>query len=296
MMRSMTGFGAASFHTPWGNFNIELRSLNHRFLDISVRMPASLSPLEFEVRNLLKKEIKRGKVDVFIKWEQEPHGQSEIEINVKALKSLYKNLARVTKELGVKQQIPLVGLLQVPHCINVRSRGPEPTKLWQALASGIIKAINRLIQARAREGKMIKKSLKEGLNRLDQLHQEVNKAAPQLVSHYRTRLKNKLTRISTKALKSVSANRLEEEVLMMAERADITEELERLKAHIKTFQHYISNRFRPAAGNPLNFLTQELLREANTMANKAHDTIVVQNVLEMKNEIEKLRQQVQNLE
>lgn len=296
MIVSMTGFGTATGETPLGSFQVDIKTVNARYLEFNFRLPSALSSIEIPLRQVLSSKISRGKVDVFIKWDENEGIKQRVKINEEIIKDIVNQLSEISKKLGIQISDMLTPVLQLPYCVNVESKSVDTERLWQAIYPIAKQALESCYQFKVREGKILKRQISDSLKILRQYHQEIFAMKDTLIENYRKRLRQRVAEFKLNDEFKINQDRLEAEVLFFADRADISEELTRIKAHLNGFRKYLSNTHKGRVGKALDFLAQELLREINTIASKARDTAVSQRVLLMKNEVEKIREQLQNIE
>ena len=296
MICSMTGFGSATLKHQLGQLTVEIKTHNSRYLDFNFRVPGALSFVEPRLRDYLKTEIRRGKVDVWIGWEQRSSTLASVQINTDAIQSLYRQLAALKKRLKIRQEIPLASLLQLPGSVTHATPHIDKERLWPAIKTAARKALRQLQAMRKAEGKALARDISHRVRLLEQTQKPLWARKNEIIEKYRRHLTDRLAKIIPSSGAALMSERLEAEVLLYADKSDITEELVRLKSHLDAMRKLLQSKSREPIGKRLEFLSQELLREANTIGAKARDTTVAPLVLTMKNEIEKIREQLQNLE
>lgn len=289
----MTGYSRTEGTTSLGEVKVEVRSLNHRFLDLNLRLPRELSPLEMKVRELVRKRISRGKVDLTVRLDRTSSKSPPLTIEVDwGLLQAYIRLLRDVKDrFGLEGEVSLEHILIPRELISFRELEVEEG-VWQELEPLLVDALQRLLQSRLQEGKALLEDMTKRLSRLRELVARVQARAPLVVEEYRKRLRDRLRTLLQG--QGLDEGRFEQEVTYFAERSDITEEVVRLKTHVEAFEKRLQGH--GPAGRALEFLLQEIYREANTVGAKAHDLEIVQATLAIKEEVEKLREQVQNVE
>ncbi len=293
---SMTGFGAANAETPIGQLSVEVRSVNNRFLDISIRMPREFNSCEMNLRSLIKQTISRGKIDIAIKWRINPELAPQLEINTDALESYARQIREVQTRLDDFSPLPMAYLLELPGVTSgALSAQVDEDTLWLSLKEVVSAALARLSEERQKEGIVLAEDLRGHLAEISRQTEIVRSGADEIVQRYRERLMKKIDEWREQSNAVIDEGRIETEVLFFVDRSDITEELVRLGSHLEKFKSTLDAPKGPA-GRDLDFLTQELLREVNTIGSKARDTAIVNAVLLMKSLVEKIREQVQNLE
>jgi uncharacterized protein (TIGR00255 family) len=292
MLRSMTGFGAGDLATPAGRYGVEARSLNHRFLEVVVRLPRDLSPLEDRIRSLVQRRILRGRVEVAIIRENYGKRARTVKIDVdlaKTFTSALNDLKQALELPGIADLSMLVGL---PDLIKVEEQKEDLEACWPPISEGVGQALERLVAMRETEGAQLARDLAERLERLSQRADEIERRAPLVVKDYAGRLKRRIGELMGTV--PVDEGRLATEVAMFADRCDIAEEVTRFRSHLAQIRQTLAAD--GAIGRTLEFIVQELGREANTMGSKANDLEIARAVIAIKGELESLREQIQNVE
>ncbi|WP_333655021.1 YicC/YloC family endoribonuclease [Dissulfurispira sp.] len=281
-MQSMTGFGAAERD----GFKVEVRSLNHRYLEISVRMPSVLMEHEIPVRNIIKGRFARGKFDVNISFADKR--QMKMGVNRELAKGIYDAFSDLQKELT------LPGSLTIDFFSGYREllMAEEPEYDTDALYNALNDAVSKVEEMRRTEGDALKKEMESSLKRLTDMRNEIEGLSHGLVAHYRETLSKRIAELVSNL--SIDETRLAQEVAIMAQKSDIAEELARFRSHVQQFLSALSNG--DVIGRKLDFLLQEMNRETNTVASKMDDVRIINLSIEIKTEIEKLREQVQNIQ
>lgn len=281
-MQSMTGFGAAERD----GFKVEVRSLNHRYMDISVRMPSVLMEHEIPVRNIIKERFARGKFDVNISFADKR--QMKMTVNKDMAKGIYDAFSDLQKELS------LPGDFNIDFFSGYREllMAEEPEYDTDALYNALNDAISKVEEMRRTEGETLKKEMESRLKRLEGIHGEIEGLSKGLVVHYKDALAKKIAELVPNL--SIDETMLAQEVAIMAQKSDIAEELARFRSHIQQFQSALSNG--DVIGRKLDFILQEMNRETNTVASKMDDVRIINLSIEIKTEVEKLREQVQNIQ
>jgi len=292
MIRSMTGFGRAEGERYGLHLSIELRSVNHRFLDISVRLPKALATLEPDVRRLLSEKLNRGRVSAFISLNGEREEQGEIVLDTEAAERYFNLLRELKRRFKIEGNVDLKTMSSFPDLFVRRPPRVDEAKVWPWLASLLRKAVKDLVSAQESEGRILARDLRERLLVMKKALGAIRKSAPIRLEESRKALRARIAAL-------VGENELDEqryatEIAMMADRADATEECVRLAAHIDQFSAFL--RSGRSEGRKMNFLLQEMNREANTLGAKAGDAVISRLVVELKEEIEKVREQVQNIQ
>lgn len=296
-MLSMTGFGNGEGRQGDVTVTVELRSVNHRFLDVSLRLPSSLAVFEFDIRKFLKDNLARGRVTVAaqVTTNQEA-GESGLSAERldQAIAMLKAAAARLAKETGKPQPISLSDLVRVPDLLRPADPDSELGNLQAALMQALAAAQAQLLAMKTAEGDALVKEMNQRLDTLAKRLAEVSALAPQAAVEIHKKMQERLDRILAGQIDQIDPQRLAQEVALLADRANINEECERLGIHIGAYRAALQEGGQVA--KRLNFLLQEMHREVNTMGSKTNLMAITQTVIAMKDEVESLREQVQNLE
>lgn len=292
MIRSMTGFGKAEHKYPDGNIVAELKSVNHRFFEISSRIPSTILFLEDKIRAHINTKIKRGKINLSLTIEGNHILEKQIMVNRRLAKKYFIALSQLKSELNISSSVSLDHLVSMPDVITSRTQVADVQKIWPYVKTALDKALNGLVRAREKEGAALRKDMGNRIKTIDAIAGHIKLRAPSVVKAYKENLAAKISQISPGVI--LDEGRLEQEVTIFAKNCDITEEMTRLKAHIKNFESVLSDQ--KEAGRQLDFIAQELFREINTTGAKAQDIEISRLVIKAKEEIEKVREQVQNVE
>lgn len=292
MIKSMTGFGRYEAVTEERKVVVEMKAVNHRYCDISIRLPKKLNFLETAIRNTIKQYINRGKVDVFITYEDYTEGEACIKYNRAMAGEYLKYLNQISEEFGITNDVNNVNLSRYPDVFVIEEQSIDEEKLWSYVKEAVEKACQGMIETREQEGKNLKKNILEKLDFVYDNTCAIEEKAPLLVSNYREKLYAKVQEIleDTKIDDSVVAT----EVTIYADKICVDEETVRLKSHVKAMQNTLE--LDESIGRKLDFITQEMNREANTILSKADDMEITNIAIDLKTEIEKIREQIQNIE
>jgi uncharacterized protein (TIGR00255 family) len=282
MVQSMTGFGIAEDE----NFRIEIRSVNHRYIDISIKMPPYMNQYDIPLRNVIKERFRRGKFDIVISMSNQ--SAVPLHLNKDMAKDIYAALKMLQKELSIPGEITIDTLAEYRELLVEK----EPDYDIDALYKVFHKAISDLEAMRMREGELIAQDVVRRVEQLHTMNNEIKTLVPKEVA----RLQEKLTERMSMMLKdeAIDSNRIMQEVAIMAEKSDISEEVTRIENHVKQFGDILYGD--TAVGRKLDFLLQEINREVNTLAYKSHDYTIAKLVVDMKTEVEKIREQIQNIQ
>ena len=290
-MNSMTGFGRSRKQEAGREMTVEVKSVNHRFLDISCRVPRSLNALEEVARSVISEQLTRGHVDVYVSYSNTREDAREVVLDV-PLATAYKHAFQsMEQQLGLHGELSLNDFCQLPDVLKVVEKEDDQDAIQQLFIDALSEALIQLREMRAKEGHTLICDLLEKIGAIDRIRDQIAELAPQVVSAYRSKLR---ARLNDLLAGEIDEARFETEVAIFADRCAIDEELVRLRSH--TEQIRLLLRQEAAVGRKLDFLVQELNREINTIGSKASDGEIARLVVEAKGEIEKIREQVQNLE
>ena len=292
MLRSMTGFGASDLATAAGRYTVEARSLNHRFLEIIVRLPRELAPLEDRIRALVQGRVLRGRVEVAIMRENYGKRLRTVRIDLDLAKAFASALNELKQALELPGSPDLAMLSALPDLIRIEEQKEDLEAAWTAIAEAVEVALSRLVAMREREGARLTSDLGQRVRRLAERADEIERRAPLVVQEHAARLTRRIEELI--GMPPVDEGRLAAEVAIFADRSDIAEETTRFRSHLAQMQQMLIGD--GPAGRTLEFLVQELGREANTIGSKANDVEISRAVIAVKGELESLREQIQNLE
>ncbi len=288
-MKSMTGYGRGEFTMPdGGTYTVEVRSLNHRYMDINIRMPDRFFSLEMRIRETIKRRFRRGYFSVYINFTST--GVEAIRVNLDVAKRYLECARELRDRLGVKGDATVEVLFRIREMFAQKEE-VDAEKDWKAMEGALSRALDGMDEMRRQEGEFLKDGIKEGLSAIEGLTVDMERLAPQSVARYRERLREEVERL---VAERVDQSRIATEVAIYSERVNIDEEITRLRSHIQQMGDYLE--MEGPVGRKLDFLCQELLREANTIASKSQDVEIIQKTVDLKGELEKIREQVQNIE
>jgi len=288
MIASMTGFARCELAGPFGTLVCEIRSVNHRFLDATLRLPDSCRALEPELRAVLSRELKRGKVDCTLQQRQLEAAGSNLEIDPAALERLLARVRELSAALPEHSQVDLIEVLRFPGILREQSTNTQ--MLFQAVQKLFSDTVAELARTRAREGERLAALIRTRCATLAALVAQIRARLPEAHARIRARFQERLRELGAQ----VDQDRIEQEILLMLQRFDIAEELDRLSGHVEETEHTLASN--EPAGRRLDFLMQEFNREANTLSSKSQDIETTRAAVEMKVLIEQMREQVQNIE
>ena len=289
-MKSMTGFGKATAEIPGKKVTVEVRSLNSKQLDLNLRLPYLYKEKELELRADISKQIERGKVDITV-FTEATQDSLPVAINKTLAKTYYKELKALSDELGEGNQNLLAMVVKMPDVMKAEREVVELDEAeWKQIKATVDKAIDAFQKFRSDEGKTLSNEFTTRIGLIDNLLVEVVKMDAARVENIRSRIKNSLSEVIEK--EKIDQNRFEQELVYYIEKLDITEEKLRLKTHIDYFLNTMNE---PASGRKLGFISQEIGREINTIGSKANDASVQKLVVQMKDELEKIKEQLLNV-
>ncbi len=293
MIVSMTGFGEAEATFGKRIYRIEIRSVNNRFSEISLKYPKFLSSKDFELKEIVRKKISRGKINININVEGDNEGMSALNADEKLIKEYYELLKKVNAVIGSKDEIKIEHILNFTDVFIKDALGEISDDEFEFVSKLLNKALDDLVSMKIKEGDSLKKDILERIKFIDKESSVITKLSKERMKTERKRLSSKVELLLGDK-KVVDENRLELEIILLADKIEITEEVIRLKSHNKYFLEYAKSR--ELAGRRLNFLIQEINREINTIASKSMDAEISQRSAVMKEELEKIREQLQNVE
>lgn len=294
MVRSMTGYGRAEAILDGQKMVVEIKSLNHRFLEISLRIPASLSAIEMEIKKKIAEPLLRGKIEVTIR--RDAQGSTEnghfLALNLPLAQNYYNLLTQLKQSLGMKDEIRLEMITAQKDIFLPMEPSQDMMALWQRLAMVLDEALAGLIDMRQREGEILVRDLLARLDLMALLLSGIEAKTPRVVLEYQRRLTDRVREMTCGLM--IDEARLSQEIAIFAEKSDVTEEIVRFRSHLGQFQEMLNSE--DAIGRKVDFLIQEMNREVNTIGSKSSDADISKQVIEIKSELAKLREQVQNLE
>ncbi len=292
MIKSMTGFGRAEAVSKERKVSVELKSVNHRYLDLNIKMPKRLSYFEGEIRNVMKTYIRRGKVDVFITYEDYTMGGMALKYNSELAKEYLGYLNQMSEELGIENDIRVSTLSRYPDIFTMEEQAPDEEALWSFLEGPLHEACRKFVETREREGVNLKRDLLEKLKGLEAKVDVVEKRSPEVVKAYREKLEAKMHELLEDS--QIDDSRIAAEVILFSDKICNDEETVRLRSHIHGMRKILDEN--EGVGRKMDFMAQEMNREANTILSKSNDLTVSNAAIDLKTEIEKIREQIQNIE
>jgi uncharacterized protein (TIGR00255 family) len=292
MLKSMTGFGRAEGETTLGKVVVESRSVNHRYCDINIKLPKRLSLFENRIKEIIRFQVSRGRIDVSLRLDNLGEEKVQLSVDLDLAQQYYRVLHDLKEKLQLKDEITLTLLAGAKDLITAKEESGDIEPYWQEVLPILKQSFKNMDDMKRLEGESLTKDLQLRLERIDKQLQMIKQQFP-------SRLKDALTRLHDR-LRSllegmeIDSSRFQQEVAFLAERTDITEEIVRAESHLAQFNTLLGGN--DAVGRKMDFLLQEIHREVNTVSAKANDAEISQKVVEIKSELEKIREQVQNIE
>ncbi len=290
-MKSMTGFGRAKFENDGRMYNIEIKSVNHRYCDISVKLPRSISYLEEKIKKEMISNISRGKVDILVTFENNSAKGKNIKINKELARIYIEELKQLANENGINDNIPVTEISKFPEVLVIENVEDEEI-IWKEVKNCLEEAINNFIIMRTQEGNKIKEDLEARLNEIKQKVSKISTYSTGLVEEYVVKLETRIKEILKTDI--VDKERLNQEIVIYADKCSVEEELTRLESHITQFKKILKEDI--PVGKKIDFLIQEMNREINTIGSKSGSLDITNLVIETKTELEDIREQIQNIE
>ena len=289
----MTGFGRSEVVTDERKITIELKSVNHRYLDLSIKMPKKLSFLEGSIRNLMKTYIQRGKVDVYITYEDYTINNGTLKYNKELAAEYIACLKQIQQDFDLDYDIKVSTLSRYPDILTMEEQSVDEEELWSILEPPVREACEKFVQTRTQEGHNLEKDLLEKLDGLDKKVTRIEERSPEVVNAYRTKLEAKVSELLEDT--QIDDNRIAAEVILFSDKICNDEETVRLHSHVKNLKKMLTTETE-GIGRKLDFMAQEMNREANTILSKSSDMEISDIAIDLKTEIEKIREQIQNIE
>lgn len=293
MLKSMTGFGRGENSNKDYSFNIEIKTVNHRYNDIVVRIPRHISFLENSIKSVVKKRIKRGRVEIYIDFEYLNDSYMDVKIEMPLAKAFKRELEKMMVELNIKDEINLSHILMFPDIIKKEQQDYDEDAIWQCLEPALTLALNNVISMREKEGLALKKDMENHIFKVKENLSIIEEKAPLVPKEYKIKLKSRINELLDDEM-DIDEDRLNTEVAFYADKSDINEEIVRLKSHSEQFLDTLNQN--SPVGRKLDFILQEMHREINTIGSKTEDLTISNCVIDIKSSLEKIREQVQNVE
>ena len=292
MIKSMTGFGRCENHQGSRKFTVEMKAVNHRYFDVSIKMPKKLSFFEAAIRNVLKQYVQRGKLDVFITYEDYAEENVALKYNEELAGQYLKYFRQMAEKFGLKDDISVSSLGRCPEVFTMEEQDIDEEEIWAELKKAVEGACVQFVKAREQEGEALKTDLLDKLERMDENVTLIETRYPQIVAEYRQKLEEKVKELLADV--QMDEGRIAAEVVIFSDKICTDEETVRLRSHIATMKEALIAG--GSIGRKLDFIAQEMNREANTILSKANDLATSNVAIDLKTEIEKVREQIQNIE
>ncbi len=292
MIKSMTGFGRSEIAEGDRKITVEMKSVNHRYLDVNIKMPKKLNFFETSIRNALKQYIQRGKVDIFITYEDYTESNLCVKYNRELAAEYMKYLEQMSEDFALDNDVRVSALSRYPEVLSMEEQTIDEEELWQMLEKAISKAAEGFVETRIKEGEHLREDLTGKLDGMLAHVEYITERSPEIIAQYRQKLEDKVKELLGDV--QIDENRLLMEVTIFADKVCVDEELVRLRSHIETTKESLLQG--GGIGRKLDFIAQEMNREANTILSKTNDLEISNRAIELKTEIEKVREQIQNIE
>jgi len=292
MLKSMTGYGRAEGETTLGRVFVETRSVNHRYCDINIKLPKRLGPFETRIKELIRSQVSRGRIDVSLKADSGEEEKVQLNVDLHLAEQYYRALQALKGKLQLKDEITLTLLAGAKDLITAKEEAGDIEPYWQEMIPILKRSFKEMDDMKRSEGETLAKDLQFRLEKIHQQLEEIKHLFPPRLEAFQKRLHERIR--SFLGGVEVDANRFQQEVAFLAERADITEEIVRMESHLAQFVLLLGGE--EPVGRKMDFLLQEIHREVNTVSAKANDAEISQRVVEIKSELEKIREQAQNIE
>ena len=292
MLKSMTGFGRCERITSEYKISVEIKAVNHRYLDLGLKMPKKFNYFEAAIRTLLKSYIQRGKVDLFINYEDYTQGNLCLKYNPSLAAEYMDYFKRMEEAFGIPNDITVSRLAQFPEVLTMEQVPDDEEHLWEILSEALKEAAEQFVKSRELEGEHLREDLLGKLDHMTVLVDQVEERFPQILKEYQGRLEDKVKELLAAA--AIDENRIAAEVIVYADKICVDEEMVRLRSHIEATRAELLAG--GSVGRKLDFIAQEMNREANTILSKSTDVTIADTAIALKTEIEKVREQIQNIE
>ncbi len=293
MVRSMTGFGRGTYSENGKEFTVEIKSVNHRYIDFYIKLPRQIGYLEERVREVVSKNLFRGKVDIFVSFEDRSEDSKNVTLDEALAGAYIQAIDKLKSKYNLKDDVSVSLISRFPDVLRIEKNEDDEEQLWSVLNKALEMAISSLIQMREKEGNELRTSLLQKADYMEEIISQISNRSPEVVIEYKQKLENRIKELLNQ--QTIDENRIAMEVAIFADRCGIDEELVRLGSHLVQLREILNIKKQPV-GRKLDFLVQEINREINTIGSKSNDIIITKNVLELKSETEKVREQIQNIE
>ena len=292
MIKSMTGFGRSEIVKGNRKISVEIKSVNHRYLEAGIKMPKKLNVFESRMRDLLKKYATRGKIDIFINYEDDSESQVNLKFNQNIADEYMAIFNNMSEKYNLKNDMTVGGLARFPEVITMDEVQEDEEELWHFIEEAMKAALEQFVNTRILEGENLKKDLLGKLDHMEELVAFVEKRSPEIMKEYRSKLESKFKELLGDT--TIDESRIATEVIIYADKICVDEETVRLRSHIEHARKCLNED--GGIGRKMDFIAQEMNREANTTLSKANDIEISNAAIDLKTEIEKVREQIQNIE
>lgn len=292
MIKSMTGFGRSEIVKGNRKISVEIKSVNHRYLEAGIKMPKKLNVFESRMRDLLKKYATRGKIDIFINYEDDSESQVNLKFNQNIADEYMAIFNNMSEKYNLKNDMTVGGLARFPEVITMDEVQEDEEELWHFIEEAMKAALEQFVKTRILEGENLKKDLLGKLDHMEELIAFVEKRSPEIMKEYRSKLESKVKELLGDT--TIDESRIATEVIIYADKICVDEETVRLRSHIEHARKCLNED--GGIGRKMDFIAQEMNREANTTLSKANDIEISNAAIDLKTEIEKVREQIQNIE
>lgn len=292
MLKSMTGFGRFEAVEGDRKVTVEIKSVNHRYLELGIKMPKKLNFLESEVRNTIKKYAQRGKVDVFITYENLGQGSETVKYNLELAKEYFECYAKISEELGIENDVKTSYIMRSPDVVIIQADEDDEEVVKRLTIEAVSGAAEKLVETRIQEGESLKADLIDKLDTMLSYVSFIEKKSPEIVEEYRNKITDKIHELLEDT--QIDESRIAQEVTVFADKVCVDEEIVRLYSHVEAMKNALIEG--GTIGRRLDFIAQEMNREANTTLSKTTDAEIADIAIDLKTNIEKVREQIQNIE
>ena len=291
MVKSMTGYGKSSLSIDTREYQVEIKSVNHKYIDTNIKMPRIISYLEEDIRKIITSKLKRGKIDIYISFENYSKDGNDIQINSNLAKMYIQNLKKLAEEESISANIEVTEITKLPDVLTIKSNIDE-NQIKSELLQTVEEAINNLINMRQGEGERISRDILSKISQIEDKKQEIFMLSTGLIDEYVVKLEARIKEILK--TEEVDKSRLMQEVVIYADKCSVEEEITRLTSHIEQLQNLINSN--EPNGKKMDFIIQEMNRETNTIGSKANNLEITNRVVDIKTILEDIREQIQNIE
>ena len=291
MVKSMTGYGKSSLSIDTREYQVEIKSVNHKYIDTNIKMPRIISYLEEDIRKIITSKLKRGKIDIFISFENYSKDGNDIQINSNLAKMYIQNLKKLAEEESISANIEVTEITKLPDVLTIKSNIDE-NQIKLELLQTVEEAINNLITMRQSEGERISRDILLKISQIEEKKQEIFMLSTGLIDEYVVKLEARIKEILK--TEEVDKSRLMQEVVIYADKCSVEEEITRLTSHIEQLRNLINSN--EPNGKKMDFIIQEMNRETNTIGSKANNLEITNRVVDIKTILEDIREQIQNIE